>query len=347
MKTVAYGCGYVPPEWIAAHGLVPRRVCPSLASCRWALGEGQCPYARALGAAIEQEDAIDAAVFTTLCAQMRQSAEALSQRCAKPVFVLNLPATWRGAGSAGYYRDELVRLGRFLVRCGGVEPGPEELADRLLAYDHARAQLREQAPHLGGGAVLDAIYQLHATGRFDPPALSARSIHASGPTAGARASQPACSPAMAGASGRVRLAVLGGPVVQEELSLYELIGQAGATVALEASSSGERSLAGPMDRRRLREDPLAELTAAYFGTIPHPFRRPNTGLYDWLSEQLPRRAVRGIVLRRYVWCDLWHAELARLRSTLAVPVLDLDVCAQGNTRERTAGRVGAFVEMLR
>ena len=49
MPDVWYTCPFVPPEWIAAHGLRPRRMhlsAPAHAGTR-ATTEGMCPYADA------------------------------------------------------------------------------------------------------------------------------------------------------------------------------------------------------------------------------------------------------------------------------------------------------------
>jgi benzoyl-CoA reductase/2-hydroxyglutaryl-CoA dehydratase subunit BcrC/BadD/HgdB len=105
-------------------------------------------------------------------------------------------------------------------------------------------------------------------------------------------------------------------------------------------------LPAAFDRERVRADPLGELTRAYFGTIPDVFRRPNDELYRWLGQELAARQVRGILLHRYVWCDIWHAELARLKQWSPVPVLEIDECDDDASLGRTAGRIEAFLEML-
>ena len=77
------------------------------------------------------------------------------------------------------------------------------------------------------------------------------------------------------------------------------------------------------------------------------FRRPNDPLYAWLGRELPARHVRGILLRRYVWCDLWHAELHRLKQWSPVPLVEIDVADdEPSVASRTAGRIEAFLEML-
>ena len=96
------------------------------------------------------------------------------------------------------------------------------------------------------------------------------------------------------------------------------------------------------------EDPLDELARIYFDAIPDAFRRPNTRLYEWLGREVSARSVRGIILRRYPVCDLWHAELERLRTWSDVPVLDLDVeTGDEGEASRTLARIEAFLEMLR
>jgi benzoyl-CoA reductase/2-hydroxyglutaryl-CoA dehydratase subunit BcrC/BadD/HgdB len=63
---------------------------------------------------------------------------------------------------------------------------------------------------------------------------------------------------------------------------------------------------------------------------------------------LAGRQLLGLIVRRYLWCDLWHAEVAQLKAWSPVPVLELDVAGNEDSGEgRTRGRVEAFLEMLR
>ena len=129
---------------------------------------------------------------------------------------------------------------------------------------------------------------------------------------------------------------------------------------LDGSESGERTLPAPPDAERMRTDPLAELAHVYFDAIPDVFRRPNDSLYAWLRQEIGRRGVRGLLVRRYLWCDLWHAEVPRLRQESSVPVLEWDAagddpacgvpqfCHGGPSQSsRDIGRLEAFLETLR
>jgi benzoyl-CoA reductase/2-hydroxyglutaryl-CoA dehydratase subunit BcrC/BadD/HgdB len=144
------------------------------------------------------------------------------------------------------------------------------------------------------------------------------------------------------------LALVGGPLLESDRELLEAVENAGGRIVLDATEGGERTLPAPLDPERLEADPFDELVRVYFDSIPDVFRRPNDGLYDWLRQRIADRGVRGIIVRRHVWCDLWHAELPRLRQEMSLPLLDLDIAASdGGVMAAAAGRVEAFLEMLR
>ena len=116
---------------------------------------------------------------------------------------------------------------------------------------------------------------------------------------------------------------------------------------MDATESGERTMPALFDRSRLNNDPLEQLTKAYFGSIPDVFRRPNNEFYTWLEQEITDRGVRGIILHRYVWCDIWHGELARLKERTNLPVLDLDWGdGEDCTNNYVSGRLQAFMETL-
>ncbi len=327
MKTVLYSCPFVPAEWIAAHGFRPERIVPAAAALLPPAGEGEgvCPYAAAVTAAVaDRADAV-AYVATTLCDQRRRETERLAMRLPRPVFALNVPATWQTTAAAGLYRDELKRLGRFLIQLGGGAPTKAELAEVMRDYDDARTALRAARDGLTGRRFAEAAARF---GREGPAGMSAAS-----------------APAPSRPSG-VPIALVGGPLTEAGRGLFDIIAAAGGRVVLDGTETGERTLPGVFDRRRLADEPLAVLAEAYFGVIPHAFRRPNSQLYGWLQRELADRAVRGIVFLRHLWCDLWHAELRRLADWTDLPVLDLEVAEDDGDDARTTGRVQAFLEML-
>ena len=135
--------------------------------------------------------------------------------------------------------------------------------------------------------------------------------------------------------------------MRQDFELFDMVEQSGGRIVLDATETGERGMCAPFDRRKLENEPLMELVNAYFGSIPDASRRPNSELYTWLKRELSGRGGRGIIFRRYVWCDMWHAELRRLKDWIDVPVLDIDTAGDNETdRHRTENRIRAFLEML-
>jgi len=302
MKTIAYSNPFVPPEWIAAHSLRPRRLRPPAAGGDASVEaiRGLCPFVRAFLAAVRRDADIAAVVMTTTCDQMRHAATLATRDAVRPVFLLNVPATWQTPTARALYLDELERLGRFLVELGGSRPSPARLADAMLQHEQSR---RCEAD--------DSANNVDNNGDGIP------------------------------------LALIGGPLLEDDEPIFDLIHQAGGYVALDGTEGGPRTLPASFDREQLESEPLAELARAYFDAIVDPFRRPNDGFYRWLARELPRRQVRGVVLWRYVWCDLWHAEAHRMKQTCSVPLLDLDTCRDDDgSLQRAAGRIEAFLEML-
>ncbi len=145
----------------------------------------------------------------------------------------------------------------------------------------------------------------------------------------------------------IALALLGGPLLEQDRTILDTVEQAGGRIVLDATEGGVRTLPAAFDPDRVRREPLEALADAYFCAIPDVFRRPNDGLYQWLGEHIAAHQVRGILLRRYVWCDLWHAESQRLRGWSPVPILEIDSDHDDQgALARTLGRVEAFLEAL-
>ena len=323
MKSVLYICPFVPAEWIAAHGLTPMRIAPAPAGpdARSGLTAGVCPFAAAFIHAAGATDA-DAVIVTTVCDQMRRSAEIIEARCETPVFLMNVPATWRTASAAKLYRDELARLGRFLETLGGAEPARPQLAETMLHYDALRAKLRDAAGSAKPKDLSQAIAQLYYNGTV-PDDL------------------PEQAPA------GVPLALAGGPLRSTDFEIFDLIEQAGGTVVLDATAGGEMTMAPPFDRARLASDPAGELADAYFARIPHAMRRPDSQLHEYLNRELTARGARGVIYRRYQWCDTWHGQAGRLKESLSTPLLDLVAGDDESDRAHVLTRIQAFVEMLK
>jgi len=328
MKTIIYTCPYVPAEWIAAHGLRPSRIIPGAVGSTGSVmrTEGVCPYVRAFIDEVITDKHACGVVMTTVCDQMRRAFDILVRKSELPAFLMNVPNTWQTVGAQKLYIDELKRLGRFLIRLGGKSPSNDDLAKIMLKYDSARASILAARGYLSARQYVEAIA---AFGRDGPNARPNNAVGA----------EPLI--------GRVPLALVGGPLIKLDFDIFDIVEQFGGRIVLDATETGERGMCAPFDRRSLRDDPLMELSNAYFGGIQDASRRPNNELYKWLGHELIDRSARGIIFRRYVWCDMWHAEFWRLKDWTELPVLDIDIGGDNETNQRrTPNRIRAFLEML-
>jgi benzoyl-CoA reductase/2-hydroxyglutaryl-CoA dehydratase subunit BcrC/BadD/HgdB len=324
MKRVVYTCPFIPAEWLSAHGVRPSRIMPDPIPAGAAPRSGVCPYAWAFMQTALADDGADAVVFTTRCDQMRRASELAARDTDKPVFLLNMPATWQTPAPRGLYASELGRLGRFLVEIGGRAPSAGQVRAEAERYEAVRAVLRERSGTAPAASHWEALAAFNRDGTC---ALDA-------PPTGKRA-------------GGVRLALVGAPMMRHERALLDLIGEAGGTVVLDATVSGELGMPAPLDPAALAADPFEALVDAYFGGIPDASRRPNEPLYRWLAARLGERGVQGIVYRHYTWCDTWHGEGQRLKERAGLPLVVTVADAEGQVDRHSASRIQALIEMLK
>ncbi|MDH7600155.1 MAG: 2-hydroxyacyl-CoA dehydratase family protein [Sedimentisphaerales bacterium] len=147
--------------------------------------------------------------------------------------------------------------------------------------------------------------------------------------------------------GAVPVAILGGPLMNTDMVLFDTLASGGAYVVFDGTQGGTRCIHRPFDRRELCEDPLQELALAYLD-IPDVFFRPNDGLYRWLKAQIDDTAVRGLILHHYIWCDKWKAECWRIRQWLPIPTVVLSNDGQtGLDSPGIRNRLSAFLEAIR
>ncbi|HUT45325.1 MAG TPA: 2-hydroxyacyl-CoA dehydratase family protein [Sedimentisphaerales bacterium] len=328
MKTIIYTCPYVPAEWIAAHGLRASRLLLDHvdSASMFIRTEGVCPFVRSFISEVMKNKGAGGVVATTVCDQMRRAFDVLVRKSNLPAFLMNVPNTWQSLAAQKLYIDELKRLSRFLSRLGGKSPSNNTLAKIMLEYDAARGSILTAREYLSARQYAEAIA---AFGRNGPDQTINRITGTEPQTDG------------------VRLAMIGGPLMKQDFDLFDLIEQSGGRIVLDATETGERGLCVPFDHRRLRDEPLMELADAYFGGIRDASRRPNSELYKWLQRELASRDVQGIIFRRYLWCDIWHAELRRLKDFSNLPVLDIDTAGDNDIeQQRTVNRIRAFLEML-
>ena len=148
-----------------------------------------------------------------------------------------------------------------------------------------------------------------------------------------------------GPSDGVPIALVGGPITIQDNKIIDIIHKAGGRVVLNGLEGGDRTLRASFDESRTEENALQELASSYFDTIPEAFCKPNSRLYEWLASALTSSDARGVIVVRYVWCDIWHAEVNRIKESLKIPALDIDLNGDCPI-SRNSTRIQAFMEAL-
>jgi benzoyl-CoA reductase/2-hydroxyglutaryl-CoA dehydratase subunit BcrC/BadD/HgdB len=326
-KTVLYSCPYIPAEWIAAHRLHPSRILSNSNGTNGhiASAEGVCPYIRCFLNTLEHTSA-DAIILTTLCDQMRRAYDIVTRNFDLPSILINVPSTCKNSASLKLYQDELKRLSLFLCRIGGKKPTEKSLTETMIKYDTSRTSLKAARINLNPRQYSQSIANFHSNGNFD--------------------SKPDSVTVETKQSG-IPLTLLGGPMLKEDFQLFDTIEAAGGSIVLDATETGERSICPPFNQKKTETNPFNELANTYFHGIADVSRRPNDMLYDWLISRLKQRNVKGIIFKRFQWCDLWHAELHRLKEKIDIPVLDMESGPNPKIlASRNRNRISAFLEML-
>ncbi|MFH0991575.1 MAG: 2-hydroxyacyl-CoA dehydratase family protein [bacterium] len=324
MKKNLYTSPFIPAEWIAAHGLQPCRVIPDFQENEEECNpsQGICRHMWQSVQQVNRDTEAAGSIFTTICDQMRRAPECLDASASSRSFLFHVPKTWQSSSSFEWYVAELRRLGSYLIQRGGIEPSADYLKNILQSYDKNRRILLSVRPYMPATAYAELLYRFYTTGIVDSPPID-RAYREFG----------------------IPLALIGGPLARINWSLINEVETAGGTIVLDGTENGERTFPAPFDQARLSENPFLEMAHAYFDFIPDIFRRPNDGFFHWLHRALSARSIRGVILIRNVWCDLWHAEVQRIRESIREPLLDLDVDG-GDAFARNQTRIQAFLESL-
>lgn len=326
MNRILYNSPYIPPEWILAHGMTPLRITPENpdAAILSIPIEGVCPYARAFaGEILSRRKDASGAIFASTCDQMRRISEYAISEDAPPIFLMNVPKTWKTPMATRMFRQEMERLGRFLIDLGGAALNNESLKTIILEYEKKRKILCDPLQYKNSKERAKAFLYFFETGEVPK------------------------SPAPKSQDENLKpLALAGSPLTKKHLFLFDLVEQYGGKIILDGTSLGERGLPAPFDLKLLETDPFEALLRMYFPGIPDAFQRPDDPLYHWLSKNIAERNIRGIIFASYPWCDTWIAQLPQMREYFSQPVLSIDLSDTPNMVSRISTRIQSFLEML-
>lgn len=131
--------------------------------------------------------------------------------------------------------------------------------------------------------------------------------------------------------------------IHEELNT--ILNSVNAGIALDVTEEKLVDVFLKRNHTPMQRDPLAELASRIF-QLPAVWRRPNHTFYQALTEKVEQQPVDGLIVFRYVFCDLWHSAIFELKKRLPIPILQLDLDDTNVLSASAISRVQAFAEML-
>jgi len=144
-----------------------------------------------------------------------------------------------------------------------------------------------------------------------------------------------------------RLALTGGPLRPRDRWIVDHLQRAGATVVLDATDTP--TAPSPPPSRKHVSAPLPSTNWRGPTSSPSPTlsaaRTPFSTIN--LRQQIAATGAQALVVLRPLCCDQWHGQVGRLKSSLNIPVFDLELPLHDGDRARTIARLDALMDTLR
>jgi len=346
-KVAGYMCTYTPVELLDAAGYFPVRILGRVGSVSRADSHLQvfaCSLARsALDMALSGElNFLSLMVFSHTCDTMQNLADIWGANISDtPVFAISTPVEVDTAHAVEFYRQELVRMRRFLEAERGSAIADEDLAASIRDYDTHRAMMRRlygiqraNPERLSGRDMLFAVLSWFVMPREEH-------AHALG-----HLLRDLESTEQTPADDRPRLYVVGSVCSGPEY--VTAIEEAGCVVAGDDLCTGSRAfiLEAPPDG-----DPLDRLARMYLSRSPCPAKhRPGHDPGTYIIKQAHESHAEGVVFLLTKFCDPWAFDYTYVRQRLnnaGIPSILLEIEQHVPPSEQFRTRVSAFAEMLR
>jgi bcr-type benzoyl-CoA reductase subunit C len=346
-KVAGYICTYTPVELLDAAGYFPVRILGRMGSVSRADSHLQvfaCSLARsALDTALSGElDFLDLMVFSHTCDTIQNLADIWAANVTNsPVHVISTPVQVDTSHALEFYRQELVRMRRFLEAERGSRIADDELAASIREYDEHRAMMR----------------RLYALRQANPQCLSGRDmllvvlswfltqrkthLHAL-----ERLLRDVESTEQMTADNRPRVYVVGSVCTSPDYIIA--IEDAGCVITGDDLCTGSRAFLpeAPPDG-----EPLERLAQMYLSRSPCPAKHcPGYDPATHVLEQARESHAEGIIFLLTKFCDPWAFDYTYVHETLrnaGVPSLLLEIEQHVPPSEQLRTRVSAFAEMLR
>lgn|GEM_PF-2011141 len=320
LRSVVLNTAFVPPEFVEAHGLNRIWVLPEICQAEKSIAMGRCPVAVAVAGSTNVQYPLIQAV---ICDQVRRAMTYRTESSAES-FTLYVPST-RTAAALQWYAAELERLSKWLVRIGGCKLQPWAFAQLTQGFN----QLRQKLDHM----------------RIALPASLFLSLQ---PPVNNKQPHPSLRPQPAqGFKTNPKIGILMGHLTNLHLALLQEIESFGVhTVFL----CGEPI---PPTHATIEVGPdvdksIFELIAdQWLPQVPYLGARPNTNFYTFLTNEIRKSQLDGLLVIRPVWCDHWDLELPIIKQRAGIPVSQVVLGCEPDPTSHALNRVSALIEMVK
>jgi len=325
-------CGKKQAPIPAAEEILPAALCPLIKSSFGYAKTNTCPFF----------DLTDALLAETTCDGKKKMYEFLGR--IKPLHLMHLPHTSRGAGAFDYWLNAQNELEDFLETLTGKRASEDELSRQIalanrLRREHlaiARLAADPRSPATG----LDLLPVMESTGFVtDMEAYLARLADLR------RELEQAVNHTPAPAKPRTRVLLTGTPLGKGCEKTLRLIEEQGAHVVAMDNCTGLKGLDLEVDETG---DPRRSLVRRYL-RIPCSCMTPNTGRLDFIERLCAEFAVDAVVDSSWLGCHTYNVEAQVVREWCAekgLPFLHLETDYSESDTEQMRTRIEAFLELL-
>jgi bcr-type benzoyl-CoA reductase subunit C len=345
-KVAGYMCTYTPVELLDAAGYVPVRILGRMGSVSRADSHLQvfaCSLARsALDMALSGElDFLSLMVFSHTCDTMQNLVDIWAANISDaPVFAISTPVEVDTSHAHDFYRQELVRMQRFLEAERGSAITDEELTASIRGYDEHRAMMRRlyavrraNPERLSGRDMLSVVLSWFVMPREEHARILERLVD------DVESAQQTLT------DGRPRVYVVGS--ICSSPDYVRAIEDAGCVIADDDLCTGSRAflVEAPPDA-----DPLGRLARMYLSRSPCPAKHyPGYDPGTYILEQARESQAEGVIFLLTKFCDPWAFDYTYVRERLrkeGMPSILLEIEQHVPPSEQFRTRVSAFAEML-
>ena len=325
-------CGASEKPIPAAEVDLPRNLCPLIKSSYGFVITGTCPY----------YEMADAVVAETTCEGKKKMFELIARR--KPTHILELTQKADEPAAYDHWYREIVGLKEFLERTLSVAISEDALRAAIREVNQWRRLLgrlydftRCRPPVLQGTQLLRT--REHTVG--NPRAYEMLRRLAEALQVKKERGEYAASPAAA------RVLLTGCPTGVGVEKVVRIIEELGGAVVCQEACSGIKPIADLVEETG---EPLAAIARKYLA-LPCSCMTPNRRRVDLLRRLIPDFHAAGVVDLVWTACHTYNVESHLVRRMVTeemhLPYLKVETDYSPSDREQLAGRLEAFLELLR